>query len=102
MTNLPYISYSNPRFKNGQEHIVYGQISRDLQWTYSDRLIDWSYKTRKEPGQSDINYWETVLEMALNKKKVKIQCVVGGCNQSRGDGYYIFGYREEEQNNGQS
>jgi len=92
MSNLPFISYRNPQYQNGKVQIVYGQSSDDLQWTYSDRLIDWSYKTRKEPGQSDIDYWENILERALNKK-VKIECVVGGCNQSRGDGYYIFGYK---------
>lgn len=92
MTELPFIHYSNPNYQGGKEHIVYGSESPDLQWKYSDRLIDWSYKTRKKESQSDIEYWENILFLALGKK-VKINCVIGGCNQSNGEGYYIFGYK---------
>jgi len=98
MTKLPFIHYTNPNYKNGKEQIVYGSMSRNLQWTYSDRLIDWSYKTKKEENQSDIEYWENILFLAFNKK-VKIECVVGGCNQSNGSGYYVFGYKAEKNQN---
>lgn len=97
MTKLPFIHYSNPSYQGGKEQIVYGSKSPELQWNYSDRLIDWSYNTKKEEGQSDIDYWENILFQAL-RKKVKIECVIGGCNQSNGFGYYVFGYRAAENN----
>lgn len=93
MTNLPYISYRNPRFQNGKTEIVYGQETKDLNWNYSDRLVGYSYKMRKEPGDSDIDYWEKVLKAALNKP-VKIECVIAGLNSSSGEGNYVFGYKE--------
>jgi len=98
MIKLPFIHYSNPNYQGGQEHVVYGLMSQDLQWNYSDRLISWSYKKKKEEGQSDIKFWENILFSALGKK-VKIECVIGGCNQSNGEGYYIFGYKTEESQN---
>lgn len=71
MSNLPFIHYSNPNYQGGQEHIVYGFDTGDLSWNYSDRLIDWSYGKKKEDGESDIEYWERILYLAL-KKKVEI------------------------------
>lgn len=92
MTNLPFIHYSDPKYQGGKEHIVYGSGTKNLKWIYSDRF-DWSYKTRKKDGESDIEYWERILYLAL-QKKVEIKCVIGGCNQSNGFGYYVFGYKE--------
>lgn len=97
MTKLPFIHYSNPRFHNGKTEVVYGQDTENLSWNYSDRLIDWSYKMRKEPGDSDIDYWEKVLKAALGRE-VKIECVIAGLNSSNGEGYYVFGYKEVKLN----
>jgi hypothetical protein len=100
MTNFPFIHYSNPRFQNGKEEIIYGadessNILKSLNWVYSDRLFEYTYKRRKEPGQSDLDYWENILKI-VQGREVEIKCVIGGCNRSNGEGYYILGYKDKE------
>lgn len=98
MINFPYISYRNPRFQNGKTEVIYGIDSKDLNWNYSDRLVDYTYKRNKEPGQSDLDYWENILKL-VQGKAVKIECVIAGCNSSNGEGYYVLGYKDKEVTN---
>lgn len=94
MTNLPYIHYSDPRVDYGRkEAVVYGCLSNNLNWVYNDRLSEYTRKTPKESGQSDIEYWEKILEI-VQGKKVSIECVLIGANSATWFHYYVFGWKE--------
>lgn len=101
MNKLPYIHYSDPRVDYGRkEAVVYGRKSNDLNWTYSDRLFEYTYKTPKEPEQPAIEYWENILKL-VQGKKVSIECVLIGANSATWFHYYIFGWKEVRDNESQ-
>jgi len=95
MTKFPYISYRDPRFQNGKTEVIYGAEFKDLNWVYSDRLVEYTYKRRKEPGQSDLEYWENILKL-VQGKEVEIKCIIAGLNSSNGEGYYVLGYKDKD------
>jgi len=70
-----------------QEKPVTPEIAKKLESIFDINSDTW-LELQKEYDNTRFRFWSI-------KIGNKIECVVGGCNQSNGSGYYIFGCRDK-------
>ena len=96
--------YTNLKFSGSEPVTVYGQFSKDLDYSYSDRIQFWDYEKHERAtalaDESEFRRktcgWYQVWLSHCFGREVEIFHILVHINPSTGYPYQLFGYKDKQ------
>ncbi len=91
--------YTDGRF--AKEQTVFGECHKDIEYEYSDRLVQWDYSAHERANKianekvtnSNTAAWVEAYLSEYFQRPIEILHIISGVNRSNGYPYNVFGFK---------